>query len=72
MAKQVPDEVLHEFVAVAPHRDLKAAVEKRFGGLVDAIAIGFTPDMADGAAPEVVQDLQAIPKRFSGFPASWT
>jgi probable F420-dependent oxidoreductase len=71
MAKQVPDEVLHEFVAVAPYRDLKPAVEKRFGGLVDSIAVGFAPDLPDGAAREVVQDLQSIPRRFNAFPTHW-
>jgi len=71
MAAQVPDEVVHEFVAVAPHRDLKAAVEKRFGGLVDSIALGFADDLPNGAAREVVQDLRSIPQRFQGFRSAW-
>lgn len=72
MAKQVPDEVVHEFVAVAPYRELKGAVEKRFGGLVDSIAIGFTPDVSEGFAREIVADLRAIPHRFEGFPTDWS
>ena len=72
MAAAVPDEVVHEFTAVAPHRELKGAVEKRFGGLVDAVAIGFDDEMPDGLAREIVQDLRSIPQAFEGFPTSWT
>lgn len=72
MAAQVPDDVVHEFVAVAPYRDLKGAVEKRFGGLVDSIAIGFASDLPDGAAREVVQDVRSIPQAFRGFSTSWS
>lgn len=71
MAAEVPDDVLDAFVAAAPHRDLAAAVEKRFGGLVDALALAFPDEMPDGAAREVVQDLQRIPHVFQGFPTSW-
>lgn len=71
MAKQVPDEVVHEFVAIAPYPELKGAVEKRFGGLVDSIAIGFAPDVPDGLARELVADLRSIPQTFAGFPTSW-
>jgi hypothetical protein len=71
MAAQVPDAVVHEFVAAAPHRDLKAAVEKRFGGLVDSIALGFGDEVPAGLARELVGDLRTIPHAFQGFPQSW-
>jgi probable F420-dependent oxidoreductase len=71
MAAQVPDEVVHEFAATAPYRELKGAVEKRFGGLVDSIALGFADDLPAGAAREVLADLRAIPHTFQGFPKSW-
>src|SRR3990172_2236695 len=55
MAAKVSDEVVHAFAACATHRDLPAAVEKRFGGLTDAIGLGFAKDppagLARGAAP---------------------
>lgn len=72
MAAQVPDEVLHAFVAVAPYRDLKHAVETRFGGLVDSIAVGLAGEVPDGVAREVVEDLRSIPRAFEGFPQSWS
>src|SRR5690606_11894107 len=71
MAAQVPDEVVHTFAAVAPYSGLAAAVEKRFGGLVDAIALGFGESTPDGLARELIQDLQRIPHRFTGFPTDW-
>lgn len=72
MAKQVPDDVVHAFVAAAPYRELKGAVEKRFGGLVDSIALGLAGEVPDGVAREVVQDLRSIPRTFEGFPQSWS
>src|SRR5690606_30059089 len=71
MAAQVPDEVVHEFAAVAPYDGLVAAVEKRFGGLVDSIALGFPDDTPEGLARELVQDLRRIPHEFAGFPTTW-
>jgi hypothetical protein len=71
MAAQVPDEVVHEFVAAAPYDQLVGAVEKRFGGLVDSIAIGFPDDAPEGLARELLQDLRRIPHAFEGFPDSW-
>ena len=71
MAAQISDEVVHEFVAVAPYDQLVGAVEKRFGGLVDAIAIGFPEDTPPGLARELLQDLRRIPHAFEGFPATW-
>lgn len=64
MAAAIPDEVVHEFTAIATHRDLKGAVEKRFGGLVDSIGIGLPDGGAAGAIREVVEDLQSIPCGF--------
>jgi probable F420-dependent oxidoreductase len=72
MAAQVPDEVVHEFVAVAPYDGLVGAVEKRFGGLVDSIAVGFPDDTPAGLARELVQDLRRIPQTFDGFPVRWS
>ena len=71
MAAQVPDEVVHEFTATAPYSELKQAVEKRFGGLVDSIAFGVPDDVPTGLARELVDDLRAIPQTFQGFPTKW-
>lgn len=67
MAKEIPDDLLHEFVAAATWDDLPAAVEKRFGGITDSITIEFPAAMPDGRAAELVADLKKIPARFGGF-----
>ena len=71
MAAQVPDDVVHEFTATAPYSELKPAVDRRFGGLVDSIAFGFPDDVPAGLASELVADLRTIPQTFQGFPRSW-
>ena len=71
MAAEIPDDVLHEFAAIAPYDQLVGAVEKRFAGLVDAVAIGFPDDTPDGLARELIQDLRRIPQTFAGFPTRW-
>jgi len=71
MAAQVPDDVVHEFTAVAPYDRLVGAVEKRFGGLVDSIALGFGEGTPTGLARELVQDLRRVPQAFAGFPTAW-
>jgi probable F420-dependent oxidoreductase len=72
MAAQIPDDVLTEFTAIAPYDQLVGAVEKRFGGLVDSVAIGFPDDTPEGLAREVIADLRRIPQAFTGFPARWS
>ncbi|HET6303877.1 MAG TPA: LLM class F420-dependent oxidoreductase, partial [Myxococcota bacterium] len=71
MAAKVPDELVHAFAACATHRDLPAAVEKRFGGLTDAIGLGFAKDTPEGLVRELVADLRRIPSVFQGFATSW-
>jgi len=69
MAAEVPDEVVHEFAVVCPYDRLETEVEKRFGGLADAVAIQFPDDAPPGQLREVVQDVQRVPARFRGFPS---
>jgi probable F420-dependent oxidoreductase len=61
MAREVPDEVVQSFAAVAPWSGLRRAVAERFGGLVDSIALGFGEDVPQGQIREVLQDLKSIP-----------
>ena len=71
MAAQVPDEVVHEFAACATYRDLAPVMEKRFGGLSDAIAIGFPDGTPPGVLREVLQEVQRVPSLFRSFPQRW-
>ncbi|CAG0997873.1 hypothetical protein MYXO_02810 [Myxococcaceae bacterium] len=71
MAREVPDEVVHEFTACATWRDLAPALEKRFGGLSDAIAIGFPDGTPAAAIRDVLADAKRVASRFEGFPKQW-
>jgi probable F420-dependent oxidoreductase len=71
MAKEVSDDVLHEFAAVATYADLKRAIEKRFGGLTDSLLMAFPGTADPGLQTEVVRDLQSIPSPFERFATAW-
>jgi probable F420-dependent oxidoreductase len=71
MAAEVPDEVVHTFAAVAPYPQLKQAVSERFGGVTDAIQLGFGPNTAAGLQKELLQDLKTIPAAFEGSQLGW-
>jgi len=67
MAAQVPDDVVHTFAAVAPHDQLVETVDRRFGGLVDAVALSFADGTPDGLARELIADLKKIPSPYSAY-----
>jgi probable F420-dependent oxidoreductase len=71
MAAQVPDEVLEVFAAIGPYDRIAGEIERRFGGLADAIALSFPDGTPPGLAREVVQDVRRIPSAFRGFPRAW-
>lgn len=64
MAAEVPDEVVHEFAAVATYDNLAPAIAKRFGGMSDAVELGFLPETAPELMREVISDMQHIPSTF--------
>jgi hypothetical protein len=64
MAARVPDEMVHAFAAVGRHDQIAAAIEKRFGGLVDSIAIERDSTTSPDLMRELLQDIQRIPRRF--------
>jgi probable F420-dependent oxidoreductase len=69
MAAEVPDDILDLFVARATYDDLPAAIEKRYGGIVDTVTIDFTPGTDAATRREVIRAIQKIPGRFKGFRA---
>jgi probable F420-dependent oxidoreductase len=69
MAAQVSDEVLDLFVARATYDGLPEAIEKRFGGIVDAVSLDFAPGTSAAVRRETIAAVQRIPSRFSGFAA---
>jgi hypothetical protein len=67
MAAEIPDDLLHEFTAVARYDGLAGVMEKRFGGITDSITLDFPAGTPDGLMAELVKDLQAIPTPFRDY-----
>ena len=65
MAREVPDEVVHLFAAVGRHDQIVAAIEERFGGLVDALTL--RGEGVGDMPPDLVQDIRRLPHAFRGF-----
>lgn len=71
MPAEIPDEVLETFTAVGTYDQLAGAVEARFGGISDSVALEFPPEGSEGEMREVLQDLVRIPGRFRSFAREW-
>ena len=69
LARQVPDDVLDLFVARAPYEGLAEAMEKRFGGIVDAVSVDFVDGTPASVRRETIAALRKIPNTFTGFAA---
>jgi probable F420-dependent oxidoreductase len=67
MAAEVPDDVLDLFVARATYDDLPAAIEKRYGGIVDTVSIDFAPGTSTATRRATIRAIQSIPNTFKGF-----
>jgi probable F420-dependent oxidoreductase len=64
MPPLVSDDVVHAFSACATYEGLAAAIEKRFGGLSDSVAVGFPRGTPDGLVREILADVKRIPSPF--------
>lgn len=59
MTAEIPDEVVHHFLAVGTHDQIAAAIDAHFGGMVDVISLpADTPS-------DLVQDICALKSPFS-------
>jgi probable F420-dependent oxidoreductase len=67
MAAQVPDDVLDLFVARATYDELPAAIEQRYGGIVDTVSIDFAAGTSAATRRATIEAIQRIPTRFKGF-----
>jgi probable F420-dependent oxidoreductase len=67
MTREVDDDVVHLFAAVGRHDELKAAMEARFGGLVDTVSAGTPVDEPGGLPADLIQEIQSIETPFRGF-----
>ena len=66
MAGEIGDDVLHLFAAVGRHDQLTAVIEKRFAGLSDSITESLPPGHEPSLPPDLIQDIQRLPRRFTG------
>jgi probable F420-dependent oxidoreductase len=71
MAAEIPDDVVRLFAAVGTHRELAREVERRFGGVADAVALSGGYGVRQDVPPDLVQDLRRIPSAFAGFRTTW-
>ncbi len=67
MAAMIPDDVLDLFVASGTYDELPAAIEKRFGGITDTVALEFLPTDSAETRQKLIKAIQAIPGTFKGF-----
>ena len=67
MASHVLEEVVRTFAAVGTHDEITRAIEDRFGGLSDTVALGFSARTDPGLVREIVQDVRRIPSAFEGY-----
>jgi probable F420-dependent oxidoreductase len=71
MAAEISDDVVRLFAAVGTHRELARAVERRFGGAADSVALSGGYGMRQDIPPDLVQDLRKIPSAFTGYRPAW-
>ena len=71
MAREVPDEVVHAFSAVAPYGELTEAIRTRFGGISDCVELGFAEGTDPGLIRELLRDIQAIETPCKAVTTKW-
>jgi len=71
IAGEVSDDVVHMFTAVGRYDELAGAIEKRFGGVSDAVYASTSADKRPAIPKDVLQDIKRIPMTFEGFDRSW-
>ncbi len=67
MASRVPDDVVELFGAIGTFDTIASKIEKRYGGLSDAIQMEFPEGTDPGVIRGLVQDIDRIPTRFENF-----
>jgi len=71
MTASVADDVVHLFTAVGTHKEIAGAIERRFGGVSDAVNVGADAPGRTVIPSDVLQDIQRIPVRFKGYRTAW-
>ncbi|HXM70916.1 MAG TPA: hypothetical protein VN970_07265, partial [Thermoanaerobaculia bacterium] len=71
MAPLISDEMLEHFVAAGTYEELPAAIERRFGGIVDTVTLDLAPGTERKTALALVEAVHRIPSRFERFKTEW-
>jgi probable F420-dependent oxidoreductase len=71
MGAEISDDVVHLFAVVATHRELAGAIERRFGGVTDAVTLSGGYGVHQDIPPDLIQDIRRIPSAFAGFRTSF-
>ena len=58
MAREMPDDVVHLFAAIGRHDQIVAAIERCFGGFVDALTL--RGEGVGDVPPDLVQDTRRL------------
>lgn len=67
LAAQVPDDLLHLVCAVGRHDQIAQRLEQRYAGAVDTVYASLSSEIRSDLPPDLIQDIQRIPRRFTGF-----
>ncbi len=71
MAAEISDDVVRLFTAVGTHRELVRAIEQRFAGVVDTVALSGGYGVRQDIPPDLIQDVRRIPIPFAGYRTDW-
>lgn len=71
MAAEISDDVVRLFTAVGTHRELVRAIEQRFAGVVDTVALSGGYGTRQDIPPDLIQDVRRIPSPFAGYRTDW-
>src|SRR5579863_6970835 len=71
MTASVSDEMVHLFTAVGTHKEIAGAVERRFGGLSDAVFASINSTIRSDLPSDVLADIRRIPVSFKVYRTAW-
>ena len=71
IAAEIDDDVLGLFAAIGRYDQIASEIERRFGGIADAVYASTSSDKRPMIPKDVIQDIKRIPTRFTGFKLSW-
>ncbi len=71
MPKEIDDDVVRLFAAVATYENIAKQVEIRFGGTSDAISSGIRETDDPGIPSDLIKDLQKIKSPFTEYKTAW-